>query len=513
MSARSGNTLVKVIVYVCLIAAVPAVGFYYYRERNAPKPPEFSTAAIARGNVIQTVTATGQLDPVLSVDVGSQISGLIQRLYADFNTQVKKGDKLAEIDPATYDQRLRQAKADLASARASNTLAKLNADRTKELYDKNLVTRQEFDQATAQLAQSDATLITREAAVANAEVDLSRCTIYSPIDGIVLSKATEEGKTVAASLNSPTLFTIANDLAKMRITAAVAEADIGSVTQEQDVTFTVDAFPNRTFNGKVSQVRNAPKNTQNVVTYETIIDVDNRDLQLRPGMTANVSIVIARRDSVLRIPNAALRVRMPDTIAIKQTEAPAEAAKGEQPKQVAAASGQAERPQGGGGGEGRRERGQGGGEGGGGRRGGGMFAHLSEEQRAKAREIIQSSGMDLRSAMGNPQERAKLSALFVASGLPALEAPGGNRGGGAAVATRTVYRLPGGDKAATPEAVSVRIGISDGFTSEILSGLSEGDTIVTSVTIPGQTIASTQPGQTNPFSGGRGPGGGGRRGF
>ncbi len=513
MPARTGNTLVKVIVYVCLISAIPAVGFYYYRERNAPKPPEFSTAAIARGDVIQTVTATGQLDPVLSVDVGSQISGLILRLHADFNSRVKKGDKLAEIDPASYEQRLRQAKADLASADASNKLARLNADRTQELYDKKLVTQQEFDQSRAQLAQSEATLTTRQAALANAEVDLARCTIYSPIDGIVLSKATEEGKTVAASLNAPTLFTIANDLAKMRITAAVAEADIGSVEQRQDVTFTVDAFPNRNFNGNVSQVRNAPKNTQNVVTYETIIDVDNRDLQLRPGMTANVSIVIARRDSVLRIPNAALRVRMPDTVAIKQTDAPADAAKDGQPKQVAAASAQTgaeearrERPAGARGGEGRRERASGEG---GGRRGGGMFggANLSEEQRTKMREIIQSSGMDLRSAMSNPEERAKLSALFVAAGLPAFEAAGGNRGSGAAVATRTVYRLPGGDKAAAPETVSVRIGISDGFTSEILSGLNEGDTIITSVTVPGQPVASSQPGQNNPFSGR------GRRGF
>ncbi len=512
MPARTGNTLVKVIVYVCLIAAIPAVGFYYYRERNAPKPPEFSTAAIARGDVIQTVTATGQLDPVLSVDVGSQISGLILRLHADFNSRVKKGDKLAEIDPASYEQRLRQAKADLASADASNKLARLNADRTQELYDKKLVTQQEFDQSRAQLAQSEATLTTRQAALATAEVDLARCTIYSPIDGIVLSKATEEGKTVAASLNAPTLFTIANDLAKMRITAAVAEADIGSVEPAQDVSFTVDAFPDRTFNGKVSQVRNAPKNTQNVVTYETIIEVDNRDLQLRPGMTANVSIVIARRDSVLRIPNAALRVRMPDSVALKQTGAPAGAATDAQPRQVAAASGQTggaearrEHPTGGGAGEGRRERAQGKG-GGGGRRGGGFSgnANLTDEQRAGMREIIQSSGMDFRSAMSNPGERARLSALLVAAGLPALETPGGARGPGAAATTRTVYRMAGGDQAATPEALSVSIGISDGFTSEILSGLNEGDTIITSVTVPGAPLATTAPGQQrSPLSGGR----------
>lgn len=520
MSARSGNTLVKVLVWVCILAAIPAIGFYYYKRNNAPKPPEYVTATVGRGSVVQTVTATGQLDPLITVDVSSQISGLVKELYVDFNTQVKAGQKLAEIDPATYEQRLRQAKADLLSTEASNKLARLNANRTQELHDKKLVTQQEYDSAMAQLAQSDAQLLTRQAAVINAETDLSRCTLFSPIDGVVISKQTEIGKTVAASLNAPTLFVIANDLAKMQITAAVAEADIGSVQEGQDVTFTVDAFPGRTFRGRISQVRNAPKNTQNVVTYDTIIDVDNRDLELRPGMTANASIVVARRDNTLRVPNAALRVRMPDTIPVKQAGAPdaakADAKGGEQPKHVAAAGEEAK-------GE-RRTRGEGGAAGqGGGRRGGGggMFggANLTDEQRTKFREIMTSVGVDFRAGPPSPEQRVKLVEALTAAGIPVPENLAGRAQTGA-VTTRTIYRFPGGDKNAVPEAVTIRTGISDGSASELVSGLAEGDVIITSVYVPGATVAAAGQQQSNPFgsqrggfggAGGGGAGGGGGR--
>ena len=513
MSARSGNTLVKVLLWVCLIAAIPAIGFYYYRRNSAPKPPEYTTATIARGSVVQTVTASGQLDPLISVDVSSQISGLVKELYVDFNTPVKAGQKLAEIDPATYQQRLRQAEAELKSSQASNKLARLNATRTQELYDKHLVTQQEYDQAMAQLAQADAQLLTRQAAVVNAETDFNRCTLYSPIDGVVISKQTEIGKTVAASLNAPTLFVIANDLAKMQITAAVAEADIGLVQDGQEVTFTVDAFPGRTFRGKVSQVRNAPKNTQNVVTYDTIIDVDNRDLELRPGMTANASIVVARRDNTLRIPNSALRVRLPETIPVKQSPAPAEGAAlaeakgGERPKQVAANAGGSEEAKGGE----RRTRGEGGPRGEGGGRRGGMFggANLTDEQRAKFREIMSSVGVDFRSGPPTAEQRAKLVEALTAAGLPVPENLAGGRSQPGTVTSRTVYRLPGGDKTAAPEAVTIRTGISDGSASELVGGLNEGDVIITSVYVPGAAVASSGPQQSNPFGGQRGGFGGG----
>lgn len=493
MSDRSGNTVLKVLVYVCLLAALPAIGFYYYRQSTAPKPPEYGTTTIARGNVVQVVTATGQLDPVMTVDVSSQISGLVKELHVDFNTRVKAGQKLAEIDPATYEQRLRQAEADFASTQASNKLARLNAARTQELFDKQLVTQQEYDQAMATLAQSDAQMLTRQAAVENAKTDLARCTLYSPIDGIVISKQTEVGKTVAASLNAPTLFVIANDLAKMQITAAVAEADIGNVREGQDVTFSVDAFPGRSFTGKVSQVRNAPKNQQSVVTYETIIDVDNRDLQLRPGMTANASIIVARRDGTLRVPNSALRVRMPDSIAVKQPAPAADA-----PPQVAGAAPAASA-------ETRRERPAGNGTGApGGRRGGGLAggANMTDEQRAQFREIMAAAGVDFRSGPPTPEQRARLVELLTAAGLPVPEAFGGGRAEPGTVTTRTVFRLPGGNKSAQPEAVIIRTGISDGSASEVLSGLAEGDVLITSVVIPGATVAGGPAGASNPFTGG-----------
>lgn len=481
----------KKLAAVIIVAAVAAAGWYYTGNRNAKSGrPEFATTTVTRGDITQVVTASGQLEPLLSVDVGSQISGQVKRLYVDFNSTVTKGQKIAEIDPATYEQRLRQAEADLASTEASNRLQRLNTERVKTLFEQKLVTQQEYDQALAQLQQSDAQLLTRQAALENAKVDLARCTIYSPVDGIVLSKQTEEGKTVAASLNAPTLFVIANDLSKMRIVAAVAEADVGQLEVGQDVTFTTDAFPNRTFRGRVSQIRNYAKNQQNVITYETLIDVDNTDLKLRPGMTASVSITVARRSGVLRVANAALRARIPEGVAVKRPGTPA----GDAPATAAAGNTQprAERGERGPGGGPRAE---GGARGeGGGRRGGGMFGqNLTPEQREKMREIMQQAGVDFRSGPPTPEQREQIRRLMAEAGIAAGGGPGE-----AAVVTRTVYRLPGGDKGATPEAVSVQVGISDGINSEIISGLNEGDVLVTNVTLPG---AQTQQ-LTNPFGGG-----------
>lgn len=471
-----------------IVALVGGAAYYYFgHARPAEQPAAYTTTAIARGGIRQVVTATGQLDAVLSVDVGSQISGLIVKLHADFNTLVKKDQIIAEIDPATYNQKLRQAEADLASAKASNRLQQLNTERTRELFAKSLVTQQELDQAEAQLAQSNAALLTREAVAENARVDLARCTIRSPIDGMVISKQTEEGKTVAASLNAPTLFTIANDLANMRITAAVAEADIGAVEANQHVTFTVDAFPNRSFVGQVTQVRNAPKTSQNVVSYETIISVDNRDLKLRPGMTANVSIVVASREETLRIPNSALRVRLPDSSGPKAAAGPAAPAPG--PTASAGNEAKAER----------RPRDSGGSGEGGARRGGGMFGgDATPEQREKMRAVMTEAGItSFRDA--TPEQREQFRKLLAERGLvPATPAPGE-----AVVTTRTVYRLPGGNKSAGPEAVSVKIGITDGVNSEVVEGLAAGDVVVTGLMSPGADAAPAGRPTSNPFSGGR----------
>jgi len=470
------SRLIPITLAAVLLVAGGGGYFYYQRARRAEQPPAYNTAVIARGQIRQVVTATGQLDAVLSVDVGSQISGLVIKLHADFNTMVKKDQIIAEIDPATYQQRLRQAEADLASSQASNRLQQLNTQRTRELAAKSLVTQQEVDQAEAQLAQANATLLTRQAAVENANVDLARCTIRSPIDGMVISKQTEEGKTVAASLNAPTLFTIANDLAKMQITAAVAEADIGSVQQGQNVSFTVDAFPGRSFTGQVTQVRNAPKTTQNVVSYETIISVENRDLKLRPGMTANVSIVVASRDDTLRLPNSALRVRLPESHAGKPPAATADASTHAAGPAPAASGGN-----------------------GGGRRGG-MMGDMNPAQREKMRAVMAEVGItNFREATA--AQREQFRQLMVERGLIAAPAADGEP----VITTRTVYRLPGGASDATPEPVSVKIGITDGSFSEIVGGLSAGDTIITGLsTPPGASPAAGQP-ASNPF------GGGGRR--
>jgi HlyD family secretion protein len=492
--AASGKSPLKLIVALLIVAALGGGSYYYYqRSAQEAKAPEYLTTTVVRGSIRQTVTATGQLDAVLSVDVGSQISGLIVKLHADFNTIVKKDQVIAEIDPATYKQKLRQAQADHASVKANNRLQLLNTERTRELFAKSLVTQQELDQAEALLAQSNASLLTREAAVENANVDLARCTIRSPIDGMVISKQTEEGKTVAASLNAPTLFTIANDLAKMQITAAVAESDIGAVEAGQDVTFNVDAFPNRAFTGRVTQVRNAPKTTSNVVTYETIINVDNKDLKLRPGMTANVSIIVASRENTLRIPNAALRVRLPENSGVKPATAPAATV-------TAAAAGPA-RPTGTApavaAGEERRTR-EGGGAEGGGRRGGGFLgADATPEQREQMRAVMKEVGIT-NPREATPEQREQLRKLLTERGLiPAAAAPGETT-----VTTRTIYRLPGGDKAAIPEPVSVKIGITDGSGSELVDGITEGETIVTGVSVA-TTTGLPQPATSNPFSGRR----------
>jgi HlyD family secretion protein len=272
----------------------------------------FQTAPVTRGPITQAVTATGTLNPVQNVQVGSQVSGNIQKLFVDFNSTVKAGQVIAQIDPVVFQANVNQAEGDLANAQAALELARLNEARTQALVAKQNSAQADLDQATANLHQAEANVKIKEGALEKAKADLDHCTITSPIDGIVISRNVDVGQTVAASLQAPVIFAIANDLSKMQIDANVAEADVGGVAIDQDVDFTVDAFPTRTFQGKVVQVRNAPITVQNVVTYDTVIGVSNPDQKLKPGMTANVSIVAAHHDDTLKIPNSALRFRMPD---------------------------------------------------------------------------------------------------------------------------------------------------------------------------------------------------------
>src|SRR5713101_415289 len=299
--------LVAVIGLLVLLFAV-----HQCRQQSAAN---YQTTAVSRGAITQAVTATGALNPVVNVQVGSQVSGNVAKLFADFNSQVKAGQVVAQIDPALFQATVTQAEGDLASAQAALELAKVNATRTQELFAKKNSSQADLDQAMANLHQAEANVKIKQGALDKAKADLDHCSITSPVDGVVISRNVDVGQTVAASLQAPVIFTIANDLTKMQIDSNVAEADVGGVVVDQAVDFTVDAFPNRTFHGKVVQVRNAPITVQNVVTYDTVIGVSNPDLKLKPGMTANVSIIIIHKDNVLQLKNAALRFRPPEAAA------------------------------------------------------------------------------------------------------------------------------------------------------------------------------------------------------
>jgi HlyD family secretion protein len=289
--------------------AVLLIVAFALRRYGSGDSGTFQTAAITRGPITQAVTATGTLNPVVNVQVGSQVSGNIQKLFVDYNSTVKAGQVVAQIDPALFQATVTQAEGDLANAQAALELARINANRIQGLVAKQSSAQADLDTTTAALHQAEANVKIKQGALDKAKADLEHCTITSPIDGVVISRSVDVGQTVAASLQAPVIFTIANDLAKMQIDSNVAEADVGVVVVDQSVDFSVDAFPNQTFHGKVIQVRNAPIAVQNVVTYDTVIGVSNPELKLKPGMTANVSIVVSHRDDVLKITNAALRFR------------------------------------------------------------------------------------------------------------------------------------------------------------------------------------------------------------
>ncbi len=281
------------------------------------KPPgagtnRYDTMVVARGDLVQHVTASGTLGAVVSVDVGSQVSGKISALYVDFNSPVKKGQLVAEIDPTVYEAAQQQAEGQLASAKAEVTLKRQNLERKKILVPLKAASQLDLDQATAELAEAEATVVIQGAALESAKANLGYCKITAPVDGVVISRKVDLGQTVNAAMNTPVLFTVAQDITKMNISAAVSEADIGQVRVGEPVDFNVDAFPDEVFHGTVMQVRKSPTTTQNVVTYETIISVENPEQKLFPGMTADVSILVSERKDVLKIPNTALRYSPPD---------------------------------------------------------------------------------------------------------------------------------------------------------------------------------------------------------
>ena len=318
-----------------LLLAGLGTGGYVYLNGDQREPVRYKTAKIERGTVTQAVTATGTINPVTTVQVGSQVSGIIKHLYADFNSVVKVGQVMAQIDPAPFntavtqmEANLQNAMGNLARARADLSLQKLNFDRAKALYAKQLNAQQDVDNARTAYETSEANLQIAEAQVKQAraqldtaKVNLEYTTIHSPVNGIVISRNVDVGQTVAASFQAPVLFQVAKDLTKMQVDTNVSESDIGGITEGKSATFGVDAYPNQVFKGTVTQVRNAPITVQNVVTYNVVIGVDNTDLRLRPGMTASVSIIVARREDVLRIPNQALRFKPAFAKVLKRTGA------------------------------------------------------------------------------------------------------------------------------------------------------------------------------------------------
>jgi HlyD family secretion protein len=285
-----------------------AAGVFLWR-RNGVKPEKYRTAPVSRGDITMSVSATGTISAVTTVQVGSQVSGIIAKLYADFNSRVRKGQLLAELDPTPFEQSIAQQKANLEKAKVDGANARVAFLRQGKLKDQGLAAQADYDNAKAAADSAAAQVAQAQAALGQAETNMKYSKIVSPIDGVVVNRAYDVGQTVAASFQAPTLFTIAQDLTKMQVQADVDESDIGRVKIGEPVHFSVDAFPDRVFQAKVSQVRLNATVTQNVVTYPVIVAVDNDEEKLRPSMTANITIDVATNHDALRIPNAALRFK------------------------------------------------------------------------------------------------------------------------------------------------------------------------------------------------------------
>ena len=417
MAEKSSGGWWKWLLIVVVLAA--AGGGYFYFSHGRTPPVTYNSTAVTRGELTKLVTATGTLNPVVNVTVGSQVSGRISKLNVDFNSVVKSNQVIAEIDPATYQAAVEQSTADLSNAKANLELQQVQANRSSELFTNKLISGSDFDTAIATLHEAEAMVKIKQASLNNAMVNLNYCRIVSPVDGVVILRAVELGQTVASSFSTPTIFQIANDLTKMQIDSSVAEADVGGVVEDQEVAFRVDAYPERIFHGAVKQVRNSPTTVNNVVTYDCVIAVTNADYKLKPGMTANVEITVAQRDDALIIPNGALRFRVPDNAVVvtNSTTAPTAPATN----------------------------------------GGGNFA-----------------------------------------GGPGGRHGGGGRGRGERPSVHTVYLLAGEGKDEKLQAVQIKTGISDGISTEVVSGLDAGAKVVTGVVLTGAQAAAP----ANPFGGG-----------
>jgi len=306
------NKMVKRSLLILLVFGAIGAIAWWLTPKKISAENRYATVALERGAITQTVSANGTLNPVKLVNVGSQVSGIVKKLYVDFNDRVKAGQVLLELDPALIQAQLQQSEANVASANASLELALANEARARNLFAQEYVSRQELDQAVQTLKSAQAQVAVAQAQADRDRTNLSYTVIRSPVAGVVVSRQVDLGQTVAASFQTPTLFQIAQDLSKMQIDSNYAEADVGSIRVGQPASFRVDAFPNRNFHGEVRQVRLNPTTQQNVVTYDVVVSVDNPQQMLMPGMTAYVNITVAQRKDVLLAPNAALRFRPAD---------------------------------------------------------------------------------------------------------------------------------------------------------------------------------------------------------
>jgi HlyD family secretion protein len=450
---------------VILVAGV-LVALFFLRRGKDEGGDKYRTEAVDRGNVAQTVSATGTLSAVTTVQVGSQVSGIIARLYADFNSQVKQGQLLAELDPTPFQQQVEQRQADVAKSQVEVANTQVTLNRQKRLLAAGLIAQADMDAAKASYDAARAQLAISQASLRQAQTNLGYTKIYSPIDGQVVSRAYDIGQTVAASFSAPTLFTIAKDLTKMQVQADVDQSDIGLVKLGEPSRFTVDAYPEQEFRGQISQVRLNATATQNVITYPVIIEVPNPDGKLRPSMTANVTIEVARVEDVLRVPNSALRFR-PET----DSKEGAGAAGGNRSRNGAGAGGTGETGSGSS------------------RRGAGSTAQGGERPSFE------------RSAAGMGERGQGMNGLGGAF-------PGGGRQGGRRQA-QTVYVV--GEKSAL-RPVTIRTGITDGHYTQIVKvidgTLNPGDKVAVGLATAKveQTGTSSFPGAPGGQRGGRGMG-------
>ena len=426
--------------------AVLAVAFWFWKGRGRAEAPRYRTAALEQGDLTATVSATGSVRPVVQVQVGSQVSGTISDLRADYNSRVHAGQVLAQIEPSSFRTRVVQAEASLARAEAAYQEARRKATRAQELLVGNFVSEADVEVATSEVDQRKADRMQAEAQLSSAKLDLEHTTIRSPIDGVVISRSVDVGQTVAASLQAPELFVIANDLRQMQVETRIDEADIGRIHAGLPVRFTVDAFPDDTFEGNVSQVRLEPITEQNVVTYTTVMGTRNEDLRLRPGMTANVTVLVESKAGVLKVPNAALRFK-PSTLGDGRggaARASADGARGSARGGAGSASAATVAPGGAAGAGGARQ------------------AGAAEARQGRAGGTRQGGAPSARreGADGAGQEGAS---------RPATKLEGGGLRPG------TVYVLRDGK----PVALQVRTGISDGAFTEVQGeGLSSGTLVV-----------------------------------